>query len=189
VAWRRVFPGEIRDLVVSASHDGGQTFAESVRVHDDDWKLKGCPDCGATLAEAHGALYIAWMTEGKDERPRIEFAHSDDGARSFSQPFDISSGILDPNHPTMKISDDGTIWVAFQGRTPTSSVNWSKTQAYIVQVGSSGAPSQPMPILGTENSIAYPTLGIGSGGRIFMAWTQPQGDHHTVMLSRGRTKL
>jgi hypothetical protein len=189
VAWRRVFPGEIRDLVVSASRDGGRTFAESVRVHDDGWKLRGCPDCGATLAESNGTLYIAWMTEGKDERPRIEFARSNDGARSFSQPVDISRTILDPDHPNIKIADDGTLWLAFQGRAPTTNGNWSQTQAYIVQVNSRGTPSPPLPVPGSKNSVAYPAIGLGSGGRIYLAWTQPQGNHPVVMLSRGRTTL
>ena len=188
VAWRRVFTGEIRDLVVSASRDGGQTFAESVRVHDDGWKLKGCPDCGATLAEGNGVLYIAWMNEGKEERPRIKFSHSDDDAKSFSQPVDISRTISDPDHPNLKIADDGSSWLAFQGRAPTTKGNWSKTQACVVQIPSRGIPSSPISVPGSENSIAYPTVALGSGGRIFVAWTQPQGDHHVVMLSRGRTK-
>lgn len=187
VAWRRVFPGEIRDLVVSASRDGGRTFAESVRVHDDGWKLKGCPDCGPTLAESRGALYIAWMTEGKDEHPRIELARSGDGARSFGHPSDVSDEILDPDHPAMRTADDGTLWLAFQGRAPTTNGNWSKTRAYIVQINPGGVASKPIPVPGSENSIAYPTIGLGSGGRLFLAWTQPQGDRLEAMLSRGRT--
>ena len=188
VAWRRVFPGEIRDLVVSASQDGGKTFAEPVRVHDDGWKLRGCPDCGATLAEDNGVLSIAWMTEGRDERPRIELARSDNGTRSFNQPLEVSAGILDPNHPAIKTADDGTMWLTFQGRAPTTNGNWGKIQAYVVQIDSRGTPSEPVPIPGSKDSIAYPTIGLGSGGLIFVAWTQPQGDHHVVMLSRGRTK-
>ena len=188
MAWRRVFPGEIRDLVVSASQDGRKTFAEPARVHDDGWRLKGCPDCGATLAEANGVLYIAWMTEGKEERPRIELARSGNGARSFNEPVEVSGGILDPDHPAIKTADDGTMWLTFQGRAPTTNGNWSKTRAYIVRIDSGETPSLPISVPGSENSIAYPTIGLGSGGRIFVAWTQPQGDHHVVMLSRGRTK-
>jgi len=187
VAWRRVFPGEIRDLVVAKSHDGGRTFAEPVRVHDDGWRLKGCPDCGATLSEWKSVLFIAWMTEGTDERPRIRLARSIGGASSFSSPIDVSRDILDPNHPVMQTAEDGTVWLVFQGRAPSSNGKWSKTQAYVVRIVPGGTPSLPMPVPGSENSIAYPTIGLGSGGRIFLAWTQPQGDHPVIMLSRGRT--
>jgi hypothetical protein len=187
VGWRRVFPGEIRDMVISASRDGGRTFAPPVRVHDDGWKLNGCPDSGPALAESHGALFVAWMTAGRDERPRIELARSTDG-RSFGQPFQVSGAILDPNHPAMKVADDGTIWLTFQGRAPSANGTWNRSQAYIVHIDSSGTPTPPMAVPGSAASVSYPTLGIGSGGRVFLAWTQPAGDHQVVMLSRGRVQ-
>lgn len=71
VGWRRVFPGEIRDMVVSTSRDRGHTFSDPVRVHEDGWKLDGCPDSGPSLAQANGMLFITWMTAGKEDRPRI----------------------------------------------------------------------------------------------------------------------
>ena len=188
VAWRRVFRGEVRDMVVSTSRDGGQTFADPVRVHDDGWKLNGCPDCGASLAESNSVLCIAWMTEGREERPRIRFARSADGAKSFSAPIDISRDILDPNHPAMKTAEDGTVWLIFQGRPPSSTGSWNETQAYVVQIDPRGSPSLPTPVPGSENSIAYPTMALGSGGRLFVAWTQTQVNRSVVMLSRGREK-
>jgi len=188
VAWRQVFPGEIRDIVVSTSRDGGRTFTEPVRVHDDGWKINGCPDSGPALVESNGILSIAWMTEGKDDDARIQIARSENGARSFSKPIDISRHILDPNHPVMKTGDDGTTWLIFQGRAASTNGSWNKTQAYIVQIDPRRNPSRPMPVQGSENSISYPTLGIGTGGRLFLAWTQQQGDRRAVMLSRGRIK-
>jgi len=188
VAWRRVFSGEIRDMVVSTSRDGGQTFAEPVRVHDDGWKLNGCPDSGPALAETNSDLYIAWMTEGTDARPRIQLARSVDAAPSFSEPRDISRDILDPNHPALVSGSDGTLWLVFQGRVPSANGNWNKTQGYVVQIASDGSPSLAGPIPGSESSISYPTLALGSGERMFLAWTQPKGNQQTVILSRGRTK-
>jgi len=188
VAWRRVFSGEIRDMAVSTSRDGGQTFADTVRVHDDDWKLSGCPDSGAALAESNGNLYIAWMTEGKEAKPRIQFSRSADGARSFSEPRDISPNVLDSNHPMLATESDGTVWLVFQGRAPSADGSWNKAQGYVVQIDSRGNPSMPAVVPGSENSISYPTLALGSGGRMFLAWTQPDGNRQTVMLSRGRTQ-
>jgi hypothetical protein len=188
VAWRRVFSGEIRDVVVSTSRDGGQTFAEPVRVHDDGWKLNGCPDSGPTLTESDDNLYVAWMTAGDNAQPRVQLARSVDGAQSFAEPRDISGDILDPNHPVLKTGSDGTMWLVFQGRAPSANGSWHKTQAYVVQIGPSGNPSLPMSVPGSENSISYPTLALGSGGRMFLAWTQPAGNRQAIMLSRGRTK-
>ncbi|HUO34722.1 MAG TPA: sialidase family protein [Candidatus Acidoferrum sp.] len=188
VAWRRVFAGEIRNMVVSTSRDGGSTFAEPVTVHDDGWKINGCPDSGPSLAESNGSLWIAWTTAGKDDRARIYVSNSEDSAHSFKNPVKISGGVLDPNHPAIKAGSDGTLWVVFQGRAPSADGNWSKTQAYIVHIDKNGDPSQPAPIPGSNNSISYPRIALGNGGQIFVAWTQPQGDHFIVMLTRGREK-
>jgi len=38
----RVFPGNIRDMVVSISNDQGNTFAPPYAC-EDNWKLEGCP--------------------------------------------------------------------------------------------------------------------------------------------------
>jgi hypothetical protein len=37
-----------------------------------------------------GRLFVAWMTAGQDQKPRIRFASSGDGARSFANAVDIS---------------------------------------------------------------------------------------------------
>ena len=42
-AWRHVYPGNIRDIAFTASHDGGKTFAAPLRVSEDKWVLEGCP--------------------------------------------------------------------------------------------------------------------------------------------------
>lgn len=188
VAWRRVFPGDIRNVVVSASQDGGRTFAAPVLVRDDGWKINGCPDSGPALAESNGSLWIAWMTAGKDNRARIWMARSDDGGRSFREALDVSQDVLDPNHPAMKTASDGTAWLVFQGRAARASGTWSKTQAYVVQIDRTGDPSPPMPIPGSNESISYPHIAIGYGGQLYLAWSQPRNNGFTVMLSRGREK-
>jgi len=188
VAWRRVFPGEIRNIVVSTSQDGGRTFGEPVKVHEDGWEIKGCPDSGPSLVESNGRLWIAWMTAGKDNRARILVSRSDEAARSFEKPIMVSGDVLDPNHPSMKAGNDGTLWLVFQGRAPNTNGNWNKTQVYIVHIKENENFSNPTSIPGSNNSISYPHIALGNGGQIFVAWTQPQGDHFTVMLSRSREK-
>jgi hypothetical protein len=46
--------GEIRDMVVATSHDGGLTFDEPVRVSDDGCKINGLPDSGPSVAVMNG---------------------------------------------------------------------------------------------------------------------------------------
>src|SRR5205085_10437805 len=50
VAWRHVYPGNMRDIAFAASRDGGRTFSPPIRVSEDKWQLDGCPDDGPSMA-------------------------------------------------------------------------------------------------------------------------------------------
>jgi hypothetical protein len=43
VAWRHIYPPNVRDMAVARSTDGGRTFAPPVRVSTDGWALDGAP--------------------------------------------------------------------------------------------------------------------------------------------------
>lgn len=86
LAWRKVFSGDIRDMVLGLSKDGGRTFADPVRVHADGWKITACPHRGgATGIDGRGRTYVAWYTEARQDRPDVLFSVSDNG-RSFGAP-------------------------------------------------------------------------------------------------------
>src|SRR5205085_8969507 len=62
-AWRHVYPGNIRDIAFTWSHDGGRSFAAPIRVSDDQWALDGCPENGPALAiDSRERVHIAWPT-------------------------------------------------------------------------------------------------------------------------------
>src|SRR5262249_6677501 len=48
--WRKVFPGDIRDMVLARSRDGGRTLAPAARVHVDNWRIAACPHRGGAVA-------------------------------------------------------------------------------------------------------------------------------------------
>lgn len=80
-----------------------------------------------------------WLTEGREQRPRIRLALSDDQGHSFSKPEDISGDILDPNHPVLRIALDDKLIAVFQGRKPNQNTSdWNKTQAFLVEIDGSG---------------------------------------------------
>src|SRR5690606_7915357 len=77
-SWRRIYPGNIRDVVVAASHDGGLTWDESVRPQADDWVFPGCPHAGPSLrVDPTGVVHIAWWT-GKAGAAGVWYARSTD---------------------------------------------------------------------------------------------------------------
>jgi len=60
VAWRKVFPGSIRDMVVGLSRDGGRSFAPPELAHADRWKITACPHRGGSVAtDGRGRVYLA----------------------------------------------------------------------------------------------------------------------------------
>jgi len=86
VLWRKVFPDNVRDMVLGVSRDGGRTFAAPALVHADGWKITACPHRGGSVAtDARGRLYAIWYTEATEGRPDVLFATSPDGRR-FSPP-------------------------------------------------------------------------------------------------------
>ena len=64
VAWRKVFDGDIRDIVVASSADSGKSFSEPVKVAADNWVLHACPDSGPSLQVKNGLLSIACTRRG-----------------------------------------------------------------------------------------------------------------------------
>jgi hypothetical protein len=86
VLWRKVFPDDVRDMVLATSSDGGRTFAPPTLVHADGWRITACPHRGGSIAaDARGRLYAVWYTEATEGRPDVLFATSTDGRR-FSPP-------------------------------------------------------------------------------------------------------
>jgi hypothetical protein len=86
VLWRKVFPDNVRDMVVAVSRDGGRRFSAPALVHADHWKITACPHRGGALAsDGRGRFYAVWYTEGTEGRPDLLFASSGDG-RTFSAP-------------------------------------------------------------------------------------------------------
>jgi len=63
VAWRHVYPGNLRDIAFARSVDGGRTFSPPARVSEDGWILEGCPDDGPAIAvTARERVHIVWPT-------------------------------------------------------------------------------------------------------------------------------
>ena len=190
VVWRKVFEGDIRDVVIATSRDGGQNFDVPVRVAEDRWKIPGCPHSGASVARRGERLYVAWYTEGEAvEQAGIRVSWSDDGARTFAPPVIASANILDANHPALSVSNDGKALLVFQGRDPAQKDGWSPVQAYFVEITEAGEVAKPIPVPNSQKAISYPAIAAGTAGRVFIGWTEPgQQGGRDIRLARGRLR-
>ena len=188
IAYRSLEPGgeggDIRDIVMIHSADGGQTFQPVTRVSDAHWHLPACPIAGPSLAVHNGNFYIAWM-DGRSEPPGtfsrgdIWLATSDDEGRTFSPNIRINQDqTMHHNLPSVAIGPAGRIHLAWE-------VQDSDTrEAFLYYTTSDdGGQTFAVPQIIADNSDAArgnpgkPVLVVDSMGHVNLAWLDRQGVH------------
>ena len=183
LAWRQVFAGDVRDMVLSHSGDGGKTFSQPVRVAVDNWVLHACPDVGPTIGVSGGRLYVAWYSEGQG-KPGIRLAISENGGSTFARPRLASADVLDATHPRLSVSEDGRVLLTFQGRPAREETKWKSNQAFIVEIDGENF-THPIQVTNSGHSVHDPDVLAGTAGRVFLAWTESVNDRNQAVLSRG----
>ena len=118
VAWRHVYRGNVRDIALTRSSDGGRTFAPPVRVSEDNWVLDGCPENGPAVAMGEAnSIHVVWPTLVPTSRPGGEptmalfYASSSDGHRFTPRQRIPTEGF--PGHPQIAIGSNGELVVAW----------------------------------------------------------------------------
>ena len=114
-AWRHVFAGNLRDIAMTASRDGGRTFAPFVRVSEDQWQLDGCPDDGPALAvDARGVAHVVWPTVvSKPEAHKAIFYASTRDGRRFTPRIRVSTEGKNAAHPQLALDTRGRPFVVW----------------------------------------------------------------------------
>jgi hypothetical protein len=107
----------VRDPFVSVSTDDGATFGRPVKIHDDQFKISGCPDVNAGLrADRDGVVHAAWYT-GTETGPGVYYATSGDDGKTWSAPLALLTDEWVPYGDVRMVLDDGDRpWVAFEDR-------------------------------------------------------------------------
>ena len=116
VAWRKVFAGDVRDVVVARLAPGAAAFGAPRRVHADGWVFPGCPHAGPSVAvDAGGTLHVGWYT-GKEGRQGLWYASSDDRGTSFDAPKPILTGDWVPPSQVALAADADGVWISWDDR-------------------------------------------------------------------------
>jgi len=116
VAWRKVYAGDVRDVVVARLAPGAAAFDAPVRVHQDGWVFPGCPHAGPSLAvDGRGRLHVAWYT-GRDGRQGLWHAVSADGGRTFGAPAALLTGKWVPPSQAALAADGDRVWATWDDR-------------------------------------------------------------------------
>jgi hypothetical protein len=172
-AWRHVYAGNVRDIALTKSTDGGRTFASPVRVSEDNWVLDGCPENGPAVAvDAAQAIHVIWPTvvqrsSGAEPVMQLFYATSRDGRRFTPRQAMPTESV--PRHPQIAVGPSGTIVAAWDEQ--------SKGIARIVvargRIDSNGGVR-----FARESTMelgAYPAIALAADGAV-VAWTSGTAD-------------
>ena len=174
VAWRDITPQGDRDFAVARSRDEGASFGASRPISADGWRIEGCPDTGARLAQAKdGSLWATWFT-GAD--PGIYAARSTDGGATFGPRQRIAGpavGTPSVSHPEIGVLPDGRVAVLYDAlRAGGDRVLEARLR------GPDGAWGPPLVL---ASSAVYPRLAVRDR-RAALAFTRKRGNGTEVVV-------
>lgn len=155
----------IRDMKVTRSVDGGQTWDTPTKIHDDRWAMSECPHSGPALQlDATGRLHAAWYT-GKDGGPGVYYAVSDDGGRTFSNPLALLTDEWVPHSVVrMSLGTDNGAWVTWED------LRGDPGTIQVSRVGPDGDL-----VGGAEGFPGYTSAVIGAATGAVVAWVSDDG--------------
>ncbi|MGB0513347.1 MAG: hypothetical protein ACPGJE_00745, partial [Wenzhouxiangellaceae bacterium] len=90
IVYRDRSSDEIRDIAIVRRT--GKAWSEPRPVHEDGWKIGGCPVNGPAIAADGQKVAVAWFTMGDDQRARVRLALSNDAGARFDAPLEFSTG-------------------------------------------------------------------------------------------------
>ena len=165
VLWRKVFPGDVRDMVLGLSRDGGRHFAPPTRVRDDGWKINACPHRGGQVAvDTRGRLYAAWYTEGARGLPRMLFATSVDGRRFSSAVQVTGAGNTIPDQVRLAVSPRGPAVIVWEDATAV------RRRVLLRASTDGGRTLGPVRVLSDAVKAYAPDVKVTPAGDFLVAW-------------------
>jgi hypothetical protein len=177
VAWRKIFEGNVRETVVAASTDGGETFGPTVVVGHDQWVFPACPHRPASMGvDGQGRLYVVWYTEGTDETPAIFVAYSDDRGRTFSPKLQLNRAKNTfPDHPQIAVDAAGRATVVWEEQAPVK-------RDVVVSVSTDRGATFTAPRKLNERKSQTPVVSTNAEGQFALAWLEHGMPGHKVVV-------
>ncbi len=153
---------EVRDIYIVRNVAGEWTTPKA--LHNDGWKIKGCPVNGPKAAAIKNTLVVAWFTEAQ-QKPRVQLAFSQDGGANFKVPIVIEEGKV-LGRVDVALIDEKNALVSWMG----SSEN--KTQLKAMKVSLSGEKAPPLVIatIDASRKTGFPQM-ERIGDNVHFAWT------------------
>jgi hypothetical protein len=174
-AWRKHYPGNVRDIVVSPIGAGP---GEPLRVREDNWVYPGCPHSGPGLSmDRSGSPQVAWYT-GKPGAAGVYLARGNGRLEFGPEPVTLlSARQLQTAHPAVLALNDGGSIVAWD-------LSPSGGRALSVAHLPAGKDRPDVGLVTGSDGSTYPQLAPLSTGGAALAWTQLVGENQRLGLAR-----
>lgn len=159
--WRKVFPGDLREMVMARSADGGVTFSGPMIVGRDNWEISGCPHRGSSVAFGKGGeVMAAWYAEA-DGEPGIFLASSRDNGKTFEKEKIEVRRATFPDNVTMSTSGEELL-LAWQEITPVMS--------NIIFESRRGAERTRLKLNDDTRKAVSPVIAVNRRGAVLVVW-------------------
>lgn len=162
VVYRDRSDEEMRDISIVRLKAGKWTMPRP--VHNDNWKLNGCPVNGPSVAAAGKRVAVAWFTAAAD-KPQVNLAFSSDSGESFGKPIKIDDGNPVGRVEVLMLSDGSAIVCWLEKAAGSGSVR-------IRRVYPDGKTDDSIAVApnGTARSNGFPQIAL-TGKTLVFAWT------------------
>jgi hypothetical protein len=159
VAYRDRTADEIRDMsIIKVSN--GQASAP-ISVHQDGWRINGCPTNGPAIAVNQDLVAVAWYTAANDQ-PKLLMTSSTHLAEGFRPPIQIDMG-HPKGRPALAPQSDGAILAVWEEKSGNSTALFARRVTADLKI------SSPTPI--SEKVSGFPSL-KSSGPVVALAYYQ-----------------
>lgn len=175
-AWRKHFPGNVRDVVLAPLDADAPAVR---RVHDDEWVYPGCPHTGPAVAVASAATHVAWYT-GKKGRAGVFYSRVDGTADTDAVPLLVRPS-LPPAHVAVAGLPDGGALGAYDVDAE------GKRLVTVAWVSPQGTLRSQAAVHRSERG-SYPQLVTFGQDRALLAWTETGDGGSRVRVARVRLR-
>lgn len=183
VVYRDRSDAEIRDIY--AVRREGAAWTTPVIVHNDNWKIPGCPVNGPAIAARGDTIAVAWFTAAEDTA-RVRLAYSFDAGATFNPPLRIDGG-LPIGRVDVQLADSARAIVAWLERSDSTNA-----ELRLRAVMPNGALSAPVTLAQTSaaRGSGFPRMTLqryNNEQALIAAWTIV-GDSARVHVARVRLR-
>jgi len=177
IAYRDRSPDEVRDISVVRKTSNG--WSKPQLLHNDGWKINGCPVNGPQVDARGNRVATAWFT-GADDRGRAYVAFSDDGGSKFGKVARIDDG-QPVGRLDLLLLHDETALVTWVEQTSAG----AEIRARRVTRTGKLHPTVKIADSSTARAAGFPrTAQIGTD--VYFAWTEQTATTKRIHIARSR---